>query len=194
MLPSYIYGSSINKLVTLTVVTNYPQFNTFVGLRPKPVPKQSSTTNTSPIKNRNVMSIWAKTVTLFKSWKFVMSTSIIQYTYIIEESCMDGNRALPLLLQQLQCKILWNSNRSTWILLLGSPIKTYTSKKLIKTTEDQKRHQEWKERPTKKTSSIEQSGPLAQCELEEKKSFRKIKSPKSLPVYSMLLSNPFYAL
>jgi len=34
-------------------------------------------------------------------------------TYIIEESCLDGNRALPLLLQQLHFKILWNSNRST---------------------------------------------------------------------------------
>jgi hypothetical protein len=36
-----------------------------------------------------------------------------RYTYIIEESCMDGNRALPLLLQQLHPKISWKSNRST---------------------------------------------------------------------------------
>lgn len=44
-------------------------------------------------------------------------------TYNIEESCIDGNRALLLLLQQLHCMMFWTSRRSTWILLLGSPIK-----------------------------------------------------------------------
>lgn len=50
-----------------------------------------------------------------------------RFAHIIVESCAHGKRLFMFSLQHVHFMIFWNSRRSTWILLLGSPIKAWVN-------------------------------------------------------------------